>query len=85
MSSFSSSFASYYVAAVVVTVNYDNAGDKVCSRILGLVAVDSSRVLNDAFWTDACMDDVEKEKAAVIVYRVSHRLLEGLSKKVIRR
>ena len=45
LSSFSSSFASYHVAAVVVvTVDHDNAGEKVCSRILGLVAVDSSRI-----------------------------------------
>ena len=50
LSSFSSSFASYYVVAVVVvTVGHDNAGEKGCRRrILGLVAVESE--CNDAFW-----------------------------------
>lgn len=52
LSSFSSSFASYYVVAVVVvTVGHDNAGENGCSRILGLVAVES--VCNDAAsWMD---------------------------------
>ena len=79
--SFSSSFASYYVAAVVVvTVVHDNAGEKGCSRILGLVAVESE--CYDAFWVRLRIVSDEGCPGGHRD-RVSHPL-EGLSKKVIR-